>query len=283
MLPKEIAELDAALAVWRQGDLILEGAPLFIFLADMAHPLSEQAKGLAEAGATDIDVVDAPGPGLVVVSQTCDLVRSCSERPYVELCPLVALDPVVFDQARRGRRPRYAVLSGVSDRGLAIDLDRTMTIEKAILAPLTNKRVIGVRSEQEARAFANAAARKRNRAALPEAFVLAIEQVRSRILLKHGNSSAEGRFLTEVLELRVRASPSWMADVVYPEVFFVYGTLGDIPDDADDHISTLLKRFIISDAYPSITGRAVSLETLPAADYLGTVPLDLENLSQQGT
>jgi len=278
---EEIAELDSALKLWRQGDAILDGAPPFVFLADMARPLSQQAQQQAAAGSAGIDVVDATGPGLAVVSQTCNIVRSCAQKPTVDVCPLVVLPSDALDEARRGRRPQYAALSGLAAEGLVVDLDRTMTIEKAILVPLTNRRISGVESENEARAFANAIARNRNRSALPEVFVRALEPIRARIMKKHGRNTPEGRFLAGAMEMRVRPPPSWK-EVTHLEILFVYERLGNIPDDADEQIRALLARYVSSTSYCPLTGRAVSLETLPTADYLTSDKLDLENLSLDG-
>lgn len=269
------------LQLWRQGDAILDGAPPFVFLADMAQPLSEPARGQAFRGATGIDVVDVPGPGIVVMSQTCNILRSCADRPYVEVSPLVLLQADVMKQVRGGYRPRYAALSGLTDRDLAVDLDRTMSIEKSILIPFTDSRIVGVGSEQEAMRFAEAAARARNRAALPSAFNKALEPIRQRVIAKIGKNSPEGRFLARVAEIRVRPFPTWK-EVEHVEVLFVYERLSDVPADADAHIEKLLARFITSDTFSLPIGRAVSLETLPAADYLASDKLDLEHLSYQG-
>jgi hypothetical protein len=278
----EIEKLDEALSVWRQGDAILEGAPPFIFLSDLRTPLSAPAQEQAKGRSIEIDIVDVPGPGLAVVSQTCDLVRTCKERPYAEVCPLVPLPSEVLDQVLRGRRPQYFVLSGLAAANLAVDLDRTMTVEKTILIPFTDNRVRGVRTEEEAREFANAAARKRNRAALPDAFVSGLEAIRQRIVDKHGKNSPEGRFLSDVRDLRVRADPSWSAEAAHVEMLFVYERLGDIPPSADEHIAKFVARFLPSGPYLSLSGRAVSLDTLPAADYVASDRLDLEHLSTKG-
>lgn len=268
------------MANWRQGDVILgDEIPPFIFLADMRCPLSAQARERAAAGGLGLDVVDAPAPGLAIITGTCELVRTCADRPLVEVCPLVELPPGIFDQVRRGRRPQYAALSGVANRGLAVDFDRVMTLEKSVLAPLDQWREAGVRSETEARAFARAAARKRDRPALPDTFVQSMQPVRRRILEKHGKSSPEGRFLSSVDELRVKPNPSWGADITYAELLFVYERLSDVPDNADVHIAELCNRFAATEAYPELRGRAVSLETMSAAAYLDSDLLDLEHLS----
>jgi hypothetical protein len=47
---------------------------------------------------------------------------------------LVELDEDSFCGANCGRRPRYAVIPAFSDRRLVADLNRTMTVEKSVVA-----------------------------------------------------------------------------------------------------------------------------------------------------
>ncbi len=143
-----------------------------------------------------------------------------------------------------------------------------MTIEKSILAKLTSDRIVGVTSESEAITFANGVARKRNRPALPNDFVRALDPIRRRIVSKHDNNSPEGKFLASIKEIRIRPSALWAAVTLPVEMLFVYARLGDIPPDVDLYIPALLARFGSSGIYPPLTGRAVSLETLPAATFL---------------
>jgi hypothetical protein len=70
----DVARIDAALAVWRQGDCVL-GDHWFLFRA---------GPDLADTGESAIDAAGAceePVPGFAVLTQTCDLVRSCADRP----------------------------------------------------------------------------------------------------------------------------------------------------------------------------------------------------------
>ncbi len=82
------ADIDAILAGWRQGDCVL-GEHWFLHRADPQRPLTPQSKEGCdpETGNTEGEV-----PGFAVLTQTCDLVRRCAERPYVEIAPLVALN-----------------------------------------------------------------------------------------------------------------------------------------------------------------------------------------------
>ncbi len=66
------------LASWRQGDGVV-GAQWFVHRFTPEIPLTEAA---AEVARTGVDLAEAAVRGFVVVSQTCDLARSCTERPY---------------------------------------------------------------------------------------------------------------------------------------------------------------------------------------------------------
>jgi hypothetical protein len=81
----EAKRVDAALKEWRQGDLALDES-WFVHVGDPAAPLSEAA---AQAEAEGIQALTSETVGLVVVTQTCDIVRSCAVRPYVEVAPLM--------------------------------------------------------------------------------------------------------------------------------------------------------------------------------------------------
>jgi hypothetical protein len=56
------------------------------------------------AAEADADLAKQQVLGLVVVTQSCDVVRSCTERPYVEVCPLVEVDddPLDLDHLSSG-------------------------------------------------------------------------------------------------------------------------------------------------------------------------------------
>src|SRR5581483_9767840 len=86
-------------------------------------------------------------------------------RPFVQVAPLVQLDGQSLAYARSGRSPRFAAVVAVSDDVFA-DLDRTTTIEKAVLAGLERER--GCPDDASARAFSAAVARHRGRFAFPD-------------------------------------------------------------------------------------------------------------------
>ena len=148
----------------------------------------------------------------MVVTQTCDLVRRCGDRPFVEVSPLVEVDDSVLREVERGRRPNYAFIRGVAERRLAADRDRVTTVAKSVVASW--ERVEGCLSDNDTRRLSLALARKRARTAFPENFVAFASPLMKRMSSRHDKESDEGRALRALREIRVRAAPCWDADEV---------------------------------------------------------------------
>lgn len=85
------------------------------------------------------------------------------------------VSPEILRQIERGRRPAYAFLPQLADRHLVVDLDRIMTVEKAMVLSWT--RAPGCATDVEARAFAQALARKRARFAFPDDFTFWVKKL----------------------------------------------------------------------------------------------------------
>lgn len=132
----ELEQIDTALREWRQGDATLDDGVFLVHLADKRFPLTTFAQErLADVQAEhNVFEVLSDVHGLAIVTQTCDVVRNCEGREYAEVSPLVQIEPDWIQDIQKGRRPRYAYLPGLADRNLVVDLDRTMTVEKAVVA-----------------------------------------------------------------------------------------------------------------------------------------------------
>jgi hypothetical protein len=279
------AEIDRCLASWRQGDVVRGDEPLqFIHLANLCSPTTTAAEELATGQTPDsdgLDMVSVDVLGLVVLTQTCDLVRSCRDRPYVEVCPLVEiLDNQAAALARLGRTPRFAALPALSNgNNLVADLDRVMTIEKGAIALMVERRERGVGTKSEARIFAEFLGLKRTRPALPNEFATAVNRMRNRIVNKHSVKSPEGEFLRAVREIRVRGTPDWDAEAIEVEFIFVFDRRKNIPKDAEEWIGQLISSVATNDRIAAVSGRSVGLDQLSAAAYLESCRLDLDHLS----
>jgi hypothetical protein len=270
----EAKRIDATLHEWRQGDLALDES-WFVHVGDGSLPLSEAAAE-AQDGA---QALTSEVLGLVVVTQTCDIVRSCVSRPYVEVAPLVMVSEVELHNVKRGRRPAHATLPSLAKKLLVADLDRVMTVEKSIVAAW--KRTPGYTKDADGRAFAQALARKRVRFAFPDDFTAFARKLQARLGDKHEKNTDEGRGLRALREIRVCATPSW--DAASVEVFFWF--IREV-EDADfegkswaDLLKNWLKLVAASGRFVSVEGQVVALADMTAEDYVQSDPLDLDHLS----
>jgi hypothetical protein len=270
----DFAEVDARVEWWRQGDCALS-AQYFLYRTDPNHPLTDAA---VQAAAEALDAAEQEVIGAAVLTQTCNIVRSCQKRPFVEVAPLVEVEKHILEEIRKGRQPRYAWIRGVAGRRLVADLDRVMTVEKAVIAGW--ERVEGCPSEEDARSFALALARHWSRFAFPDDFGDYANGLRQRISSIHDSQSVEGEALRSLREIRVRAAPSWDAEEV--DLTFYFIREADDIDFRGTSWSELLDSWL--DLLPS-RGRfiasdlVVTLSDITAQDYVESDPLDLDHLT----
>jgi hypothetical protein len=224
LAPHEFEEITEALQSWRQGDFILGSDLAFVHVARLSKPLTEGAALLADElpeveGDSDFGTVTTEAPGFILLSQTCDIVRNCEDRPFVELAALVKVSEQEVEHIRRLKRPSFAYVPGATELQLVADLERTLTIEKAVLATL--QRMPGLTTLQEATDFAEALSRKRSRFAFPNDFVRAIKKLHKRLDDRAGKQSEEGKHVDAIREIRVSAHPTWEADEVQLVFWFI--------------------------------------------------------------
>lgn len=271
----DLDDIDRALAGWRQGDCVV-GEQWFLHRFSPARPLTAAAASAATDG---VDIFETPEAGLVVLTQTCDIVRRWSDRPFVVVAPLVAVAADVLREIERGRRPRYAFVPGVSSLRLVADLDRSMTVEKAIIASLS--RVCGCATAEDAARFAQALARNRARFAFPDDFSELAVGLQARLAGKHDKGTAEGEALRCLREIRVAAEPAWDAAAV--DLFFMF-----IRDDGDaafdgarwhENLEKWLALVPPQGRYRSVDGIVVALGDLSAREYLAGAQLDLDHVT----
>ena len=281
----EVENINLKLRDWRQGDVSLSSGLESVHLADLSRPHSPQSIQAAqrlsseETASSDsatpiLDVV----AGIVMLSQTCDVIRDCKERPFVEVAPLVKLPEQVVAEVRKLRRPVFAYVPATAARFLVADLDRPMTVEKSIVARWD--RIPGWTTEREIRDFALALSRKRARFAFPDDFVRAAQKLQRRLVDKHNKLSPEGDYLRALREIRVQAFPSWNGGQVHLGWWFI--------KDADPDVGPAQWCTMVADwtGLFDQTGRfdvsnytVCRLEEMTARDYVDSVRLDLDYLS----
>jgi hypothetical protein len=275
----DLSGVDLATSKWWQGDCVV-GELWFAFRVDSALAVTQQAKQAIDQG---LDLVDAEVEGLVVLSQTCDIVRPCTDRPFVEVCPLVKIPADQMASIAKGRRPAYAQVPSLVSQGLVADLDRVMTVEKPVMARWT--RVAGCSTDEQRRRFAWSLARKRGRFAFPDDFEAIVGDLKERLDDKHDKNSPEGRALRALREIRVAADPSWNADSVSLMFWFIRDQDSVTPDSVawDDYLNRWLGLIKTGGRFVDITGVVTLLDGMTAVDYVSSDPLDLDRLSSSST
>ena len=264
----EIRRINDHIATYRQGDCFL-GTRAFIALAR-----NHTGSGYEE------EWQETPVVGFILVSQSCDIVRTCAMRPLVEVCPLVEVDQAVLEQVIGWERPMYAAVPALIGQRLVADLDRTMTVEKAVVAGWD--RTPGLRNDDEVRDFARVLARKRQRFAFPDDFNSYVGPLRKRLVEKHDKESPEGNALRALQEIRVHAKPSW--DALQVELSFYFVRKQDAPMNFANRpwpewCDDWMKRLLDTGRFKNPEGLIVDYSSMSAAEYLQSDPLDLEHLS----
>ncbi len=107
--------IDQALQVWRQGDVSLDAGLEFLHFADLSRPHSPASVQVADAVANDGAAIEAGATpvldevrGVVMLTQTCDVVRGCRARPFLEIAPLIEVPEPWVEEIRRLKRPAFA-------------------------------------------------------------------------------------------------------------------------------------------------------------------------------
>ena len=272
-----IPDIDATLEQWSQGDCTV-GDYWFITRFDPQRPLTPAAADVVEVD-PNADLTESSVSGFVVVTQTCDLVRSCAERPFVEVAPLVAVDDQYLQDIHRLKRPRYAYIAGVAQFNLVADLDRVMTVEKAVVARW--ERISGCPSDADTRLLAEALARKRSRFAFPDDFNEFAKDLQKRMQKRHDKADDDGVALRALREIRVRAAPAWDAERVELMFWFIRAEEDVLFKNKAWHelLDEWLKLLPPSARFSAVDGTVVSLDDITAKDYLQSDRLDLDRLS----
>ena len=205
------------LAAWRQGDQLL-GANLLV-VGRARGSVWTRIRGRVFGGAHHSSgPVDEPVEALVVVSQSCDIVRSPEFRPFIQVAPLVRLQADAASRATKGSQPRFVALPAAGTDAF-VDMDRVMTVEKAVAGGWT--RTPSNLAGRERQALGQAIGRYYSRPAFPDDFVDATLKLRDRLIERHGKKSAEGSAATALHEVRVLAKPDWDSAEIEVILYFV--------------------------------------------------------------
>lgn len=270
-----IQAIDTALSEWCQGDCVL-GENWFVYRFNPQRPLTSDSADVVQE---ETDLAESEVRGFAVVTQTCDIVRTCNKRPFVEIVPLVEVGESQLHEIQRSRQPQYAYIPGIAELNLVADLDRVMTVEKAVVAEWERKP--GCLSDDSVRALGQALTRKRARFAFPDDFTNFAKKLQNRLRDKHNKPTDEGEALRALREIRVRAEPSWSS----PEIRLIFWFIRDEDQSQFKGIGweQFLERWLQlvpeSGRYQNVEGSVVALEDMTAKEYVESDPLDLDHLS----
>ena len=287
-----IVTIDEQLKEWNQGDVVLGDRIPFVHIADYGRPITSESEKAAETDSggngEPLGTVVTSVPGVAIITQSCDLVRSCRDQPFVKVAVLQEVDAAFLGHVKKGQRPRFAFIPGVADRNLVARLDAISTMEKSVFVGIDPKdRIRGCRTDGEASDLAGALAPNLARFAFPDEFSVAMRAIQDRILSKHGtitrdgagNPTNEGTLLTELREIRVACAPSWTASTPHLTFYFIFNDRSKIPPDGAVIVDALLKRFKPTGSYRDFDFRLLSLTEMSAETYVSSEPLDLDHLS----
>jgi hypothetical protein len=278
VLANHHADVDKALARWCQADVVHAPGIGLIHIASLAQPLTPAAQqAQAQQGDQGLEILETEADGFVVLTQTCDLIRDSQNKPYAHLALLRPASADELRQAERCERPSLAFVPAVADRGLVADLNRIMTVEKSVLAPLA--RIPGVRNAAEAAQFAKALSRHRLRFAFPDSFNEAIADFQRRLKNRAGKDTDEGHHVDALVEIRVTASPSWEADNVAITMWLI--KRADPDKERWLYWMTDWVKLIKQTGAYTLDGppRLLRFEDMRASEYLASQQLDLDHLS----
>lgn len=264
-------------ADWRQGDYVL-GEQDFIYRFNSDNPVTPESFAAAKEGGEAIvaEVVS----GLVVVSQTCDIVKDPAKRPYVEVAPIVTASEKEFLDIKSGSSPRFATIESLESRKMVVDLDRLMTIEKPVLEQWTKTQ--GFTSVEAFRKFSEALSRKRMRPAFPDDFNEFLQPLRKQIVKKHGNNSDDGRAMAQITEIRVLPEPDWSSSKIKVHLLFFLKriTTQERKKEIDPLVGAWLEKLDQGHSKYSAQYRLDYYSEFNAEEYILSDRLDYDYLSE---
>ncbi len=163
-----------------------------------------------------------PVPGAVIISQSCDIVRSHDDRPFVQIAALAPATTAEIASIEARKKPRYGFLTPLKEHGLVVDFDVVASTEKKLVA--TWDRQTGCASDHAQREFATAIARHKHRFAFPDEFNAALKPLRRWIQRRADKQNAAGAMLRSIEQIRVRCN-DWSKSGT--DIEFVGVLLGD--------------------------------------------------------
>lgn len=267
--PDFLDALVSALDEWEQGDVF--ALPIGSVVADPLRPLvGEPLEGFGSELVAKI--VEVPSGEVAVITQTCDIVTDdIHGKPLVQVAPISVLPSDKASLATRGRMPRYVPAPWHGDR-VFIDLAGAFSVEKVVLA--LSKRLNGPQSDNDRRMLGERLGFFFGRFAFPDEFQDATSDLRKWF--------QKGRPVEDsVFEIRAAAAGGdWNARRLTVHMYFCASSNQVLEEHTESEWQQALGGWMgllrPLGRIEAFTGEYVSLDALPASEYVRSGRLDIE-------
>jgi hypothetical protein len=172
--------------------------------------------------------------GVVVVTQTCDLVLRA--RPTFHVARVVVLEEAKAKPARSGRQPNLVHIPELGSQSFA-DLSFMATLDKSVLSEVSPQH--GVLQIDDVRRFGQRVGRRFSRFAFPDEVVPWIRPLQKLVEGREGNlASPVGWALDHIVSLRLECEEGWKSSP-YALTLCVVLKAGVIPSFEPDELPDL--------------------------------------------
>jgi hypothetical protein len=176
---------------WDQGSHLLDRTDLF--LASVRQPTTEEGERIAsQSQGSPLSLVHefvTGGPGMVVVSQRCDIVAHPNKEPLCEAVPLVIWPDT--QQLPRPNSSRHFVID--HRQRIVADQTRRLSFEKSLLPDRDARNLLP--NQERWRNFRAWCARRYSRVAFPDDFVEVVGSALDAALKRVGEKCPESEAL----------------------------------------------------------------------------------------
>ncbi|KSV60991.1 hypothetical protein N182_38085 [Sinorhizobium sp. GL2] len=266
----ELEELKTALALWRQGDFTISTGEFPVAF------LNEN--NVIEAGWDTVH-------GLVVVSQTCDIVNAVDLDDVVVVAPIVEVTDGLLEAIKFGTTTVGAVIENAILPTDVADLRYLATIRKSSLVKMERKE--GFNSEQTRDVFVNALERRYGRFAFPDALSDGpVITIRNRAKSLRKKNSPKANVYKSLRSIRLAADPDFDTPGAKIQFLLVLNDLPHVFAESKDIIVELesqeqADRFNWPATFEkhSPLFRVVTMDSLSAREWDNSRHVDLDFIS----
>ena len=246
--------------IWEQGDACLSVDELPVIVSD--------------EGDADFIAVS----GVVVLTQTCDMIRDSADRPHFHVAALVPATSDEIEQIRRFARPQYVYVPQCAEMGLVGDLDLITSYSKSVLTGWTRLPAPAVADAR--RDFGYATGRHRSRVAFPDRWAAELDKLRNWLRSKSQKSSPEGIFAAAIEQMRIVANDVDCPDEAEILCLIPPGVTQTVRSEWAKVMIPKLQSKIDDNWGCKVVFRIATTNEITAAEYLNSLRLDFDALSR---